>query len=254
MNKLIVFGAIALVSMVAAAGTKLSFEKQMSLNGERLSGLELDVGSGSLTIVGTSGNEIKVEATIESDDYKNNDDLLKGFNERMVLSLERDSGFALLKAKQKSKLGWGKSKNIAIHLSVEVPRHFDVVVDDGSGSMVIDNIDGAVQIEDGSGSVTLTRIGNDVDIDDGSGAIHIADIAGDVYIDDASGPIEVKNISGSVHVEDGSGAILAKVISGDFKVEDGSGEIIVKDLQGEFILVDDGSGTVHVNGLKWRKK
>jgi hypothetical protein len=47
---------------------------------------------------------------------------------------------------------------------------------------------------------------------------------------------------------------MAKTIGGNFKVDDGSGSIDVKNLSGQFKLIDDGSGTVHVNGERWVKK
>lgn len=254
MKKTILFGTTALISLTAIAGNDLKFERDLNLATDRLSGVEFDVGAGSLSIVGYEGSEIKVHATIESDDYKNMDALMEDFTEKMDFSLTRDSGFALLNAKSQSNISWGKSKNIAIHLQVEVPKSMDLVIDDGSGSINIEGIDGSIEIDDGSGSITLRQINNDVEIDDGSGAIQLSDVSGDVKIDDSSGSIELKNIGGSVEIEDGSGGILAKGISGDFKVDDGSGDVVVKDLVGQFKLVDDGSGSIEVNGEKWDKK
>jgi hypothetical protein len=43
-------------------------------------------------------------------------------------------------------------------------------------------------------------------------------------------------------------------VGGDFKVDDGSGDVVVKNLEGQFKLIDDGSGSIHVNGERWDKK
>jgi DUF4097 and DUF4098 domain-containing protein YvlB len=254
MKKTILITAIGLTSLVAMAGEDLQFERSLSLATDRLSGVEFDVGAGSLSIVGTTGNEIKVNATIASDGYKNMDDFVEGFTDKMTFSLKRDSGFALLTAKNQSQMNWGKSKNIAIHLEVEVPKSMDLVIDDGSGSIVVENIDGSIEIDDGSGSITLRQINNNVEIDDNSGSIQLADVSGDVIIDDGSGSVEMKNIGGSIEIEDGSGSIMAKDISGDFTVDDGSGDVVVKELVGQFNLINDGSGSITVNGEKWSKK
>ncbi len=254
MKKIALVSTIGLLSITAFAGSPHKFERNLSLNTDRLSGIEMDVGAGSLEVVGVTGNEIKVYATIESEDYRDMEDLVEAFDDKMEFELTRDSGIAMLKAKrEKNILSWG-NKNIAINLQVEVPRSFDVVIDDSSGPLTVENIDGTVKIDDGSGPITLRMIGNDVQIDDGSGPIRIADINGDVNIDDGSGEIEMKNIQGSVDVEDGSGQITAKVIAGDFKVDDGSGSIIVKELQGDFKLIDDGSGSVKINGKRWESQ
>jgi DUF4097 and DUF4098 domain-containing protein YvlB len=251
MKKLALVSAVGLLSLSAIAGTHHTFERTLSLNTDRLSGIEMDVGAGSLEVVGVSGNEIKVYATIESEDYRDMEDLMEAFEDKMKFELSRGSGYAELKARRKSNsFSWG-NKNIAINLQVEVPKSMDVEIDDGSGPMTVENINGTVKIDDGSGPITIRMIGNDVKIDDGSGPIRIGDIKGDVKIDDGSGGIEMKNITGSVDVEDGSGEITAKDIGGNFTVDDGSGSVIVKDLQGKFELIDDGSGSIKVNGKTW---
>lgn len=254
MNKLAIIGVISLVSISAISGKNLTFDRSLEMSADRLSAVEFDLGAGSIGIVGTTGNQIKINATIESDDYRNIEDLQEAFEDKMHFSIERQSEYAMVYAKSKDHISWGRSKTILIHLEVEVPRGMDLVIDDGSGPINIENIDGELKIDDGSGPIALRDIGNDVQIDDGSGSIVISDVNGDLKIDDGSGTIELKNIIGSVDIEDGSGTIMAKDIGGDFKVDDGSGEIIVKGLVGEFILVDDGSGSISVNGKPWDKR
>ena len=254
MNKLALISAISLISLSAFSGNNMKFERSLEVSNDRLSAVEFDVGAGSLDIIGTTGNQIKINATIESDDFSDMADLVDAFEDKMLFSIERQSEYAMVYAKSKDNMNWGRSKNIMIHLQVEVPRGMDLVIEDGSGSMSIENIDGELKIDDGSGHISLRDIGNHVQIDDGSGSIMITDVNGDLSIEDGSGTIEMKNITGSVDIEDGSGSILAKDIGGDFKVDDGSGEIVVKSLAGKFILVDDGSGSIHVNGERWDKK
>ncbi|MCB1583665.1 MAG: hypothetical protein KDI92_11415 [Xanthomonadales bacterium] len=254
MKKITLISGISLLSMSVFAGSLHKFDRSLSLNTDRLSGIEMDVGAGSLEIVGIAGNEIKVNATIESKDYSDIEDLMEAFEDKMEFSLTRDNGFALLKAKKADGLNWINNKNIAINLQIEVPKSMNLVIDDGSGPMTIENIDGSVKIDDGSGPITLRMIGDDVHIDDGSGSIHVAQINGNLDIDDGSGEVVLKKINGSVDIKDGSGEINAKEIAGDFKVDDGSGSIIVKDLEGDFKLIDDGSGSVRVNGKSWGRK
>ena len=253
MKKLALISAISLISLSAISGNNMKFDRFLEMSTDRLSAVEFDVGAGSLDIVGTAGNQIRINATIESDDFRDMSDLIEAFENKMLFSIERQSEYAMVYAKSKEKMNWGKSKNIMIHLQVEVPRGMDLVIDDGSGPMSIENIDGELTIDDGSGPITLRDIGNDVQIDDDSGPIMITDVNGDLSIDDRSGSIELKNITGNVDIEDGSGGILAKDVGGDFRVDDGSGDIVVKSLAGEFKLVDDGSGSIKVNGERWGK-
>jgi len=254
MKKLVLISVVSLVSLSAVSGNNMKFDRSLTMSTDRLSAVEFDLGAGSLDIVGTTGNQIKINATIESDDFRDMENLVDTFEEKMLFSIDRQSEYAMVYAKSKESIGWGRSKNIAIHLQVELPRGMDIVIDDGSGSINIENIDGNVEIDDGSGSITLIDIGNHVQIDDGSGSINIKDINGDLSIDDGSGSVDIKNVTGTIDIEDGSGGILAKDVGGDFKVDDGSGDIVVKALAGEFHLIDDGSGSIRVNGKSWNIK
>jgi len=254
MRKIALISTITLVTLSAFAGKNMQFNRSLNLSADRLSAVEFDVGAGSLEIVGTSGDEIKINATIESDDFRDMENLVEYFENKMKFSIERQSEYAMVYAKSKESFNWGKSKNVMIHLQVELPKDMDLEVDDGSGSMTIENIGGMVAIDDGSGTITLRNIANDVEVEDGSGSLFMDNIQGDVSIEDGSGTIELKRISGSVTVEDGSGGIHATDVGGNFRVDDGSGEIEVKQLHGRFKLVDDGSGSVYVNGEKWDKK
>ncbi len=254
MKKIALISAISLVSLQAFSGDNLKFDRSLELSTDRISAVEFDVGAGSLDIIGTSGNEIKINATIESDDYRDMDDLVEAFEDKMLFSIKRESEYAMVYAKAKDGFSWGKSKNIAIHLEVELPKNMDLVIDDGSGPMTVENIDGTVRIDDGSGPMKLINMGNDVRIDDGSGPITITGVQGDLKIDDGSGPVKVSGVSGSMDIEDGSGPIIANEVGGDFTVDDGSGDIEVKDLSGDFHLVDDGSGSIRVNGKRWNVK
>ena len=254
MKKLALISAISLISVSAISGDNFKFDRSLTMSTDRLSAVEFDLGAGSLDIVGTTGDQIKINATIESDDYRDMENLVDDFEEKMLFSIDRQSGYAVVYAKSKNNLNWGKSKNIMIHLEVEVPRGMDLVIDDGSGSISIENMAGELKIDDGSGSIALRDIGNHVQIEDGSGSITIADVNGDLNIDDNSGKVEIKNVTGSIDIEDGSGSILAKDVGGDFRVDDGSGDIVVNTLAGEFHLTDDGSGSIRVNGKRWNVK
>ncbi|WP_154223240.1 DUF4097 family beta strand repeat-containing protein [Marinicella rhabdoformis] len=268
-SKTIILAAGITLALSAYAGKDLSFDRQLTLEASRVDGLEVDAGAGHMEIVGADVDVITVEAKIESDKYNDMDDFESAFADDMEFELKRDQGFALLKAKSKDKLF--SNPEISIHLTIQVPQSFDLIVDDGSGHIKISDIDGSVEVDDGSGHIELSNIKDEVEIDDGSGHIELSniqseveiddgsgnviakDITGEFTIDDGSGEIKLKQMGGNVNIEDGSGAIQAKHVAGDFTVDDGSGSIDITDLQGEFKLIDDGSGHVKVNGKPYSK-
>jgi DUF4097 and DUF4098 domain-containing protein YvlB len=252
MNKILLLGAVCALATPALAGKKQSFERTLSLATDRLSAIEMNTGAGSLEVYGSSGDEIVVNATVVSDDYSDMEDFTSAFERKMIFTIERQSAYAMLTAKAKQSMF--SSPDIQINLEVSVPKGMDVVIDDGSGSIKVSNLDGELTIDDNSGSVVVSNINNNVSIDDGSGSLSIDGVTGNLVIDDGSGSVELKNIGGSVEIEDGSGSIHAKVIGGDFTLDDGSGDVVIKELSGDFDLIDDGSGSIRVNGNKINKR
>lgn len=119
--------------------------------------------------------------------------------------------------------------------STEISDVAAVDLDDGSGTVVISDINGPVRVEDGSGSLTIERIAGDVWVSDGSGGMDIRDVQGSTVVDrDGSGGIDIADVRGAVLVRsDGSGSISAARVGGDFTVgNDGSGSISHRDIEG----------------------
>lgn len=150
----------------------------------------------------------------------------------------------------------------------------DALVEDGSGDLVIENVQGGLKVIDGSGEATIREVQGAVRIEDGSGDFSIKNIVGDVIVvSDGSGEIEIVDVRGSVTVgNDGSGEIRIETVSGSVRIEDdssggiairdvqhdviidndGSGSIVVADVQGDFFVEDGGSGAVEYENVRGR--
>jgi hypothetical protein len=233
------------------AENKLSFNRDISMNASDSSKFFADVGAGYLAIQGGDVDEITVKAKIYSNKYGNLDDLQKAFDKYMLFSLERKGSKLVLKAIVKKRSFSFSSPDIAIDLDIIVPRSLNIEIDDGSGNLRVFDIDGKLEIDDGSGSMVIKNIGDNITIDDGSGNLEITNVDGDVRIDDGSGNQIIRNIKGSIYIDDGSGVVDIVKVTGDVSIDDSSGSIKVSELAGNFNLIDDGSGSVHVNGKKW---
>lgn len=234
MNNILMLLLITLgigATALSFANQKLSFNKELFGSSNKIETLVIDSGAGSLSIVGAEVDNVTVQATIYSSKYDSLDELKEVFNDDMILTLDNQSSKMVLKSKKAKSVF--SNPNIAIDLVVTVPLEFNLNIDDGSGSMKIDNIQGSVEVDDGSGSMTISNIGSHLKIDDGSGSLNIKNIDGDVFVDDGSGSLKIHSVTGDVTVDDGSGSIK------------------VTDLVGNFKLIDGGSGKVVVNGKKW---
>ena len=192
---------------------------ELELDGVRE--IVIDAGAGSLLVTGKQGlTTAQVEAIACATDE---DDV-----EKIALETKRNGATLVLRAdipKPSSRL-FGNSY-ARLNLEVHIPSNYPVKITDTSGSMAIRGV-ASVEIEDGSGSINVMDVAGAVEIpEDGSGSITIMN-AGSVRID-----------------EDGSGSIIASQITNDvFVGRDGSGSISAKDVGGSFTVVRDGSGSI----------
>ena len=233
MRSIFVF-AMFTVSLANAAGDDDYQEaRNLNLAASGISALEVEAGAGSLEIIGVSGtDEIVVTATIlvPEDDA---DKARKKINSHLVLSLEKKGNRAVLTGYFKDGfMNFGDSP--LVQLEVRVPQELDLIVDDGSGSIVVENVAGNIELEDGSGSISMVNVGGNVEIDDGSGSISVEGVRGDLFIGDGSGSIKVREVAGSVTVDDGSGSIN------------------VSDVEQDLIIEDDGSGSLNFSNIGGR--
>jgi hypothetical protein len=224
--------AMFTVSLANAAWNEYEEERDLNLGASGISTLEIEAGAGSLEIVGVPGsNEIVVSATIYVPE-KDEDKARKEIKSHLVLSLEKDGDNAVLKSYfNEYSVSFGDSPHV--QLEVLVPERFGLIIDDGSGSIVVENVSGNIELEDGSGSILMTNVGGDVEIDDGSGSISVEGVRGDLFIGDGSGSIKVREVAGSVTVDDGSGSINVSDVEKDLIIEEeGSGSLNFSNIGG----------------------
>ncbi|MEW6989522.1 hypothetical protein AADZ91_02435 [Colwelliaceae bacterium 6441] len=235
-------GFTALMSgcvVIAAPSSRADFhiQKELTLNADGLTAMDIEAGSGSLIIQGQAGlTEIKVTADIYTS---------KKHTNNYELSLEKSGSTGFLVAKTLSSSGFWTGSSPHVDIVIHVPESMSLAVDDGSGEIEIKDIVGKLDVKDGSGGILIKNIVGDTSIQDGSGGIEISQINGMLNIVDGSGGIEITDVEGDLTIDDGSGTIFAKNINGNAKINDGSGDLTVKQVTG-IVTLDDGSGDITV--------
>lgn len=230
---------IVLAALIAACASSLAaFEttKSLTLSAQGLRRLEIEAGAGSLTVTGREGLaaiEVKAEIVARHVRDEDMDDYVK---DRVELTLEKRGDSAVLVSRVRERFQLFRfDDNTVVNLTVSVPKNLPLEIDDGSGSIAVEDT-AAVRIEDGSGSIRIDRIAGEVEIDDGSGGIEIDEVSGDVTVDDGSGEIRIRRIGGTVTVDDGSGPIDIAGVEKDVRlIETGSGGVDVSDVKGRVI-------------------
>ncbi|MCP2620152.1 DUF4097 domain-containing protein [Candidatus Aminicenantes bacterium AC-334-K16] len=245
-----------ILSVFLLLSTSLLFalEKKefLTLGIEGINLLEIDNGAGFLEVKGVPGlSRIEVEAEIIVRGM-NKDKALQFINERLDLRLEKLGNRAQLIGKFKptfSLFNWGEK---FCNLTVRLPQEMNLAIDDSSGSIVIENLQGNLKIDDSSGSIQIDGITGEVEIEDGSGNLKVSKVQGTVFIDDGSGEILLKDITGEVRIDDGSGEIHVSQVKGRVVISDGSGSIWVDKVEQDVIIKQDGSGKVYITQVKGR--
>jgi DUF4097 and DUF4098 domain-containing protein YvlB len=234
--RLTAFIGLALI-LAGVALADYSETRTMELTADGIDKLKIDCGAGYLEVEGLENTgKIVVEARIVVENMSTS--RAEGYIEdNLVLSLEKQGHHAELESHfEESKSFFGNifsHGSRLINLTVKVPKNMALSIDDGSGSISIQNIAGDVNVDDGSGEIEITDITGDVEIDDGSGEISIVNVTGNVEISDGSGEIDIKRIDGDVVVRDGSGDILINGVTHDVDIaDDGSGDCRIRNVDG----------------------
>ena len=216
----------------AAAAADYEEVRDLSLNAEGIRALRIDAGAGSLSVTGVAGSSTIVVQAIVRVPGADAEEARKIIESGLVLSLERDGERAVLESwfEQGS---WFSGDSGSIQLEVTVPEALALDIEDGSGSISVQNVSGDLVLDDGSGSIDLRQVGGRVTIDDGSGSISAEQVGGDITVTDGSGSLKLSAVGGGVIIEDGSGSITVSGVAGDLEIrESGSGSVAISDVQG----------------------
>ena len=229
MRSILVMAMFA-ASLSHAAWNGYTEDRNLELDTRGISAFKVDAGAGSLEVTGVADlQSIHVKATIKVPDHTS-DKAREIIASDLILSLEKVRDRATLKAYFDHN-SWGFGDSPTVDLEIRVPHGLALDVDDSSGSLQVIGVASDVVIDDGSGSIKIEQV-KSVSIDDGSGSINVISVQGDVSIEDGSGSISVQQVGGSVVIDDGSGGID------------------VHDVEHDLIIVDDGSGSVNVTDVR----
>jgi len=234
--------------LLFAASTVLAYQtsQNLKLAARGIESLSIDCGAGFLKVIGEKNRStIQVSAAIRAQ-HISPARAKRVLTRDLELKLHRQGNQAVLVSHISSHRGY----NIQINLTVHVPERLHLTIDDGSGEMVVQNIDGTVVINDGSGGIDLRDIGGSVQIEDGSGELTLDGAGANVHITDGSGEILVSHVAGDVTIDDNSGELRVTGVTGNVRIEDGSGDINIRDVDGNVNIVNDGSGDLNVSGVK----
>jgi DUF4097 and DUF4098 domain-containing protein YvlB len=246
MKSVTVFVLLLLPALVIAGTMRET--KELVLSADGIDIFAAKCGAGSLNIHGAADrNEIKVTAQIEVEDIEAKD-FQEFVQKNIQLRLEKRRNKAILQSDIKPSAIIGTEARI--NLTIKVPNALNLIINDGSGAIIVDEFKGTLKIDDDTGSIKIKNIVGEVSVDDSSGSIDIEDIKGNVFINDGSGRINVDFVTGDMQIKDGTGSMTVQDIDGNVTVTDGSGSIDINDVKKNVYINEAGSGELNIEGVK----
>lgn len=227
----------ALPAAASAQSCRFSAERNATLSTSGVQRARIGARAGSLRIEGRAGlQEIRVRGTA----CASTRELL----EALRLDTGRDGGEARVLVETPNMHGPG-DRYASLDLVIEVPERLGLHVTDSSGDLTVRHV-GGLTLEDSSGEIKIDDVNGSIDLRDSSGSVEIGTVRGDVRLNDSSGDLHVHDVTGSVLVEnDSSGNIELQGVRGDAEIRvDSSGDIVASGIRGDFTVNRDSSGRI----------
>jgi len=183
--------------------------------------IEIDVLSGTVTIVAGSDGLVKVTGTL-GDGVESLE--IDGDEDGVYIEVEYDEDFH------------GKQQ-VSTDLTIRVPKGAMLSVETVSASISVDGVTGGLDLESVSGKVDVATMPAALDVETVSGNISVKSAPADSDVSSVSGLIEIRAAGGSIDVENVSGKT---VIHGGV-IDDGDLESVSGDITCHAIPGPDGS-------------
>jgi DUF4097 and DUF4098 domain-containing protein YvlB len=263
---LIASSLLLFASVAGAEECRYSAPRNADIDAAGLHSLLLRLGASDLDIQGVQGlNKVEVRGTACASE--------QSWLKDLQIDTQRSGDQAIVDAEHHASTSifnlFGSSYAY-LKLQVRVPAALAVQVhsgsgdvqantlasldfESGSGDLIADHINGALELQLGSADVRASDIGSVTLHGTGSGDVHASNVRGDVRSDHSgSGDLDFSQVRGSVRIgSTGSGDVTLRDIGRDAEVgSTGSGDVTATGVGGNFTVRSTGSGDVRYHDVK----
>ena len=194
----------ATMALAPAAHGEGEWREEFSVRPGQKIKLEMDQ-AGSLEVVGTDRDEVRITCTANMNDIEDWDIEVKETSYGLFLSAELDRRII--------------SSSFVVVL--EVPREFDIETNSGGGHIFISNVTGKFDGRTAGGAITLKGLTGEAHLRTGGGFIRIEDSELNGKVSSGGGGGLMKNVVGSMDAYSGGGVFSYENLQdrdGDFRV------------------------------------
>lgn len=214
-------GCVTAVS--AAGGGHVQQHTHQTVAASGISSLRVSNVSGSVTVTGTGGNSISIDAVKRAND---NDAIA-----HTHVDVNRNGSQLTVSTRYDKNGLFGSSNGASVDYTIRVPAHTGIDVRNVSGDIFIKGLAGDVRADDVSGDVnaSLGRV-------DASRTVQVSAISGaiDVHVaKNSSASVQAKTISGAIHAffpSDIHKGYVGESLNGS--IGDGSGKMDLHTISG----------------------
>ena len=117
-------------------------------------------------------------------------------------------------------VGIGSFTSPSARLIVNAPHKINLEVRSGDGSIVVERLEGKLELRTADGRIRATESGGDLLAESGDGSLTLEDVSGRVEARTDDGGITVSGVPGAVRVRSGDGSIALRIRRGAVMTED----------------------------------
>ena len=177
--------------------------------------LDLSTFDGVIEVRGWDRNEVEVGIEKRAQD--------KDIVDRIQVTAEQKGDVITVDVRYSGSsryIGVGVFTSPTARLIVNAPRRVNVTARTGDGSVVVDRLDGRIEIKTMDGSVRATETSGTLLVESGDGSIRIEDVAGVVEARTDDGTVRVTGVPSSLRVRSGDGSVVLRVRRGAIMTDD----------------------------------
>lgn len=135
-----------------------------------------------------------------------------------------------VKKPKESFTGIGFHRSATARLIVSVPRRIDLRARSGDGSILIEQVDGRIELHTGDGSIRANDVAGEMTFNTGDGSVTVSGAEGRLSLDTGDGGVNVSGKFTSVRLHTGDGSIVYRAEPGaamadDWEITTGDGGV-----------------------------
>lgn len=207
-----------------------------------ITNLKMNTSGGSLTVVGTTDTEAKIEVYIRSNNWNGSDNISKEELEERLKNYElsvTQEGSTIVAFSKNRTNNWGK-KSLSIAFKAFVPQKSSVDLRTSGGSINVKGITENVNGKTSGGSITVRNCKNNIDLKTSGGSITADNSSGNVTLSTSGGSISANDLDGKIDLKTSGGSINLDALKGTISAITSGGSIKATELRGESIVKTSG--------------